>query len=99
MRASQVLELHRNAIREVGERYKPKGITNLRVFGSVVNGTDTESSDIDFLVDAEKHVSLFTIGCFYSDLEDILKRNIDLVVSDEIPSSFKLQVLNEAKAV
>ncbi len=99
MRASKVLDQHRQAIRAVGERYREKGITNLRVFGSVVDGTDTDSSDIDFLVDAEKHVSLFTIGGLYSDLEDILKRKIDLVLSDEVPSHLKATMFDKAKAV
>lgn len=99
MRASQVLEQHRKAIRDIAEQYKEKGITNIRVFGSVADGTDTEHSDIDFLVDAEKNVSLFTIGILYSDLEDILNRKIDLVVSDEIPHYFKERILKEAKLI
>ena len=99
MRASQTLAQHRQALREIGERYKSKGITNLRVFGSVATGTDTEHSDIDFLIDAESNVSLLTIGSLYSDLEEILNRKIDLVVSDEIPNYFREKILNEARTV
>lgn len=99
MRASQLLDRHRQALREIGERYKSKGITNFRVFGSVATGTDTEHSDIDFLVDAENHVSLLTIGGLYSELEEILNRKIDLVISDEIPHFFREKILNEARSV
>lgn len=99
MRASQILDQHRQALREIGERYKSRGITNLRVFGSVATGTDTEHSDIDFLVDAEGNVSLLTIGSLYSDLEETLNRKIDLVVSDEIPHYFKEKILNEARTI
>lgn len=99
MRASQLLEHHRQTLREIGERYKSKGITNLRVFGSVATGTDTEHSDIDFLIDAENNVSLLTIGSLYSDLEETLDRKIDLVVSDEIPPYFREKILSEARTV
>lgn len=99
MKASQVLELHRESIRDIGRKYAAKGISNLRVFGSVAAGTDTEESDIDFLIDAEQHVTLFTIGGLYSELEHLVKRNIDLVISDEIPQHFKRRILEEAKAI
>lgn len=99
MRPSKLLDQHRKALREIGNRYKSQGITNLRVFGSVATGTDTEHSDIDFLVDAERNVSLLTIGGLYSDLEEILNRKIDLVVSDEIPHYFREKILNEARTV
>ena len=99
MRASQILEKHRQAIRELEKRYEEKGITNFRVIGSVANGTDTEHSDIDFLVDARDNVSLFTIGGLYSELEYILNIKIDLVVSSEIHPYFKKRILEEAKHV
>lgn len=99
MRPSQILEQHRQAIIELEKRYKEKGITNFRVIGSVADGTDTETSDIDFLVDAERHVSLFTIGGLYSDLEDLVKIKIDLVLSSEIPPYFKERILSEAKPI
>ena len=99
MKASQVLDMHRPALRAVIQQYAEKGLSNLRVFGSVANGSDTEHSDIDFLVDAEQHVTLFTIGGLYSDLEDIVQRKIDLVVSDEIPLFFRKKILSEAKPI
>lgn len=99
MKASQILDIQREALRNAARRYADKGISNLRVFGSVATGNDTEDSDIDFLIDAEHHVSLFTIGGLYSDLEDIVQRSIDLVVTDEIPPSFKNRILAEAKPV
>lgn len=99
MRASHVLNHHRQQLRAVAEVYKDKGITNLRVIGSIADGTDTEISDIDFLVDAEKNVSLFIIGALYSDLEDIVQRKIDLLIADEIPKYFKSKVLSKAVAI
>lgn len=99
MRPSQLLEQHRQAIQSLETCYKKKGITNFRVIGSVANGTDTESSDIDFLVDVEENVGLFAVGGLYSDLEDLLKIKIDLVLSNQIHPYFRERILKEAKYI
>lgn len=52
------------------------GASNVRVFGSVANGTADENSDIDFLVDMEKGRSLFDLGGLLTDLPP-LKRYIE----------------------
>ena len=48
MRPSEVLPLHRETIRQL---VAEAGMTNPRVFGSVVRGEDEEGSDLDILVD------------------------------------------------
>ena len=45
------------------------GASNVRVFGSVANGTANTHSDIDFLVDMEKDRSLFDMGGLLMDLQ------------------------------
>lgn len=42
---------------------------NVRVFGSVVRGKDTDRSDLDLLVEFEKSLTLFDLSGFQSDLE------------------------------
>lgn len=49
MRPSVVLDMKRSAVREVVNRFRT---ANLRVFGSVLHGTDQDGSDLDLLVDA-----------------------------------------------
>ena len=44
MKPSDALNLHREAIRQVVESHRGN---NARVFGSVVHGDDTETSDLD----------------------------------------------------
>ncbi len=83
MLPSDALQRHRERIGAIMRRYERLGIRNLRVFGSVANKRDSEESDIDFLVDAEK-VSYFTLGGLQSELEDLLGVRIDLVPSDMI---------------
>ena len=46
-------------MREVVKKYRT---ANLRVFSSVVNGTDQEGSDLDLIVDALPGATLFDLG-------------------------------------
>ena len=48
MRPSEALPLHREKIRQL---VLEAGMTNPRVFGSVVRGEDNEESDLDILVE------------------------------------------------
>ena len=57
-RPSTALIVHRSAVRRLLARH---GLKNPRVFGSVARGKDTESSDLDILVDAPRGVSLLDI--------------------------------------
>jgi hypothetical protein len=54
MRPSQVLESNRAAIRDIAARHR---VRSVRVFGSVVRGTDTDRSDLDFLVELQNDPS------------------------------------------
>lgn len=76
------------------------GAFNVRVFGSVVRGESTENSDIDFLIDYDltKTTSWFPTGLI-RDLEDLLKRKVDVVPADSIHYFIKAQVLSEAIAL
>ena len=48
MKPSEALASNRAAIRQVVESHRAR---NARVFGSVLHGQDTDSSDLDILVD------------------------------------------------
>lgn len=52
------------------------------LFGSYSRGEETDSSDIDILVDYDNSnglVSLFKMGCILMDLTDLLGCKVDLV--------------------
>jgi len=51
MKPSESLDQHRIDIRRIVERHRAG---NARVFGSVLHGSDDESSDLDLLVDGEE---------------------------------------------
>ncbi len=98
MLPSDALLRNREKIGAIMRRYAERGITNLRVFGSVAQQRDSEESDIDFLVDAEK-ISYFTLGGLQSELEDLLGVSVDLVVSDAIKEGIRDGILAEAVTV
>ncbi len=75
---------------------KEYGVSNVRVFGSVADGTADENSDIDFLVDLEEGRTLFDLGGLLMDLQDLLQRKIDVVTTTGLRERIKDDVLRQA---
>ena len=75
------------------------GALNVRVFGSVANGTADQDSDIDFLVDLEQDRSLFDLGGLLMDLQKLLNRNVDVVTENGLHWYIKDRILSEAKPI
>lgn len=96
MRPSLVLSQQRNAVREAAARFRA---TNLRVFGSVLRGTDREDSDLDLLVDALPQTTLFDLGGLQDELETLLGVRVDLLTPADLPTRFRAQVLAEARPI
>jgi predicted nucleotidyltransferase len=72
------------------------GAKNIRIFGSVLRGEDTENSDIDFLIELEPGRSLLDHVALIQDLEDLLGRRIDVVTESALHWYIKPRVLEEA---
>ena len=96
MRPSFALELNRNAVREVVGRFR---VSNPRIFGSVLHGTDLDGSDLDLLVDALPGATLFDLGGLQVELESLLGIHVDLLTPADLPAKFRGQVLAEAQPV
>lgn len=96
MRPSIALNLNRNAVRKMVSRFRA---TNLRVFGSVLHGTDKDDSDLDLLVDALPGATLFDLGELQVELEELLGVNVDLLTPGDLPQKFRDQVVGEAQPV
>jgi len=75
------------------------GASNVRVFGSVANGTADENSDIDFLVELEPGRSLFDLGGLLMALQELLGRKVDVVTEKGLHWYIKERVLSEAKPI
>ncbi len=75
------------------------GASNVRIFGSVANGTADENSDIDFLVDLEKGRSLFDLGGLLMDLQELLNRKVFVTTENGLHWYVKESVLSEVKMI
>ncbi len=58
---------------------KKAGVKKAALFGSYVSGDNTKDSDIDILVDLPEHATLIDLVGIKQDLEEKLKRNVDVV--------------------
>ena len=79
----EALEQHRDELKELAAGY---GLSNLRVFGSAGQGTDTKGSDLDILVTRSPNVGLLTIAEFTIAAEQLLGVPIDVVTDGGLPN-------------
>lgn len=96
MRPSIAIARHRDAVHRATERYR---VTNPRVFGSTMRGDDTDSSDLDLLVDPPPGTTLFDLGGLQEALEQLLGVHVDVVTPGDLPSKFRDIVLAEATPI
>jgi hypothetical protein len=73
-----------------------RGASNVRVFGSVVRGEESETSDIDLLVDLQPGVTLVGLAGLCVELTDLLGVAVDVVPADMLKERIRAQVLAEA---
>ncbi len=73
------------------------GAFNVRIFGSVVRGEETENSDIDFLIDYDlsKISPWFPVGLI-EDLEQLLNRKVDIVTTKSLHYFIRDKIMKEA---
>ncbi len=64
---------------EIIDAAAAKGATNVRVFGSVARGDETEESDLDLLVDIDSGVGLIALMELEEQIEGIVGRPVDVV--------------------
>ena len=96
MRPSVIFDTKRNAVKAIASRFR---VANLRVFGSVLHGTDRDGSDIDLLVDALPGATLFDLGGLQEELEALLGLRVDLLTPADLPPRLRERVLAEARPV
>jgi predicted nucleotidyltransferase len=97
MKLQQLLQSKGEDILAVALRH---GAFNVRVFGSVARGEETQSSDIDFLVDYDlQKISPWFPGGLLMDLQDMLGYKIDIVTEQGLSHLIKDRVLAEAKSL
>lgn len=96
MKPSDALHSNRAAIRRVVESHRAK---NARVFGSVLNGQDTEGSDLDILIDPTTETTLMDVASIQVELQRLLGVSVDVLTPRALPDAFRSRVLSEAMPV
>ncbi len=96
MRPSIALQTHRDAIRTIALSHR---VTNVRVFGSVVHGDDTEGSDLDILVEPTAETTMMDIAKIQLELARLLPVTVDVLTPRGLPTKFRDQVIAEAKVI
>ncbi len=98
MKLPKEIENRKQKLIGLCDKYKVKRIY---FFGSVVNGNfDPQKSDIDLLVEmedlppVEKGELLMN---FWSDLENLFKRNVDIVTARNIKNPFLKKEIDKSK--
>lgn len=94
MNIIELLKDRRNEIMRIAAKY---GARNVRLFGSVARGDDSQDSDVDFLVDLEPGRSLFDLGGLLMDLQALLACKVDVVTERGLRPRIRDRVLKEAK--
>lgn len=82
-----MLRARRREILDLAER---RGISNIRVFGSVARGDATQASDIDLLVDFDTAHRGLDLFAFAREMEDLLGHPVD--VGTEVPAIIRDKV-------
>jgi predicted nucleotidyltransferase len=96
MKPSAALAAHRSEIRDIVLAHRA---VNARLFDSVVNGSDTEDSDLDILVDTTDNTTLFDLGAIRYKLRSLLGVPVDVLTHGALPEKFRQAVIAEARPV
>lgn len=80
---------------------KDFSVNQMYVFGSITTKEFNENSDIDFLISFSKNLSIddYTENYFalHQKLEDIFKRNIDLLTENSLSNPYFIESINQSK--
>ena len=99
-RPSELLKIKYKEIISLFKKYKNKGLSMFRLFGSVAREDDTLDSDIDFLVHVDYESKNYRPGItikLKNDLIKLLNIDVDVVTDEALSPNFKEVIENEVK--
>jgi predicted nucleotidyltransferase len=85
-----LIETHRAELLALAGR---RGVTGVRVFGSMSRGDDRDDSDVDLLVTLAPGTSALALGGLLLDAQDLLGRRVDIVTEASLHPALREQVL------
>ena len=78
-----------------GYSERPTLVERVYLFGSYARGEATKNSDVDLRVDKGNLRGMFALGALYSDLEDSLGKDLDLLTTGSLDQRFLDQIAGE----
>lgn len=85
----KILEFHKG---EFKEKY---GVKTIGIFGSYLREEQTQTSDIDVLVEFEKPIGLVEFVGLKNHLSDLLEMKVDLVMKKALKPGIGRRILSE----
>ena len=85
----KILEFHK------GEFKEEYGVKTIGIFGSYLRKEQTQTSDIDVLVEFEKSIGLMEFVGLKNRLSDLLEIKVDLVMKKALKPGIGRRILSE----
>jgi predicted nucleotidyltransferase len=93
MSGMELLNHYKQKIKLIGEE---NGISNIRIFGSVIRNEDGTDSDIDLLIEVDEDRTLFDVIRFKYSVEHLLGREVDVISDRAVHKSLKTEIIDKA---
>lgn len=88
-----LIEAHRDELLALARR---RGVTGVRVFGSMSRGDGCENSDVDLLVTLAPGTSALALGGLLLDAQELLGRRVDIVTEASLHPAMREHVVASA---
>ena len=91
----QIIEIREKIL----DALKQNDVKRASLFGSAVRGELTDESDIDILVEFEGRKSLLDLVSLKLELEEMLKRKVDVLTYNSLHPLLKDRILREQEVI
>ncbi|MDL1969278.1 MAG: nucleotidyltransferase family protein [Deltaproteobacteria bacterium] len=91
----QIIEIREKILNAL----KQNDVKRASLFGSVVRGELTDESDIDILVEFKGRKSLLDLVGLKLELEEMLKRKVDILTYNSLHPLLKDRILREQEVI
>ena len=88
-----LIETHRAELLALARR---RGVTGVRVFGSMSRGDSSDNSDVDLLVTLSPGTSGLALGGLLLDAQQLLGRRVDVVTEASLHPALRERVVASA---
>ena len=95
MKEYQIEEIKKTLI----DVLRKHGVKKAALFGSIVRGEATEESDIDLLIEFEGRKSLLDLAGLKLDLQELLRRRVDVLTYKSLHPLLKERILSEQEVI